>query len=367
MNYPKLFSSVTLALTFSAVLLAGCKGSQPAPRTDQQITSDIQAKIQGESALNGQNIQVSVVNGIATLSGSVTDNASRALAGNDIGAIGGVKTVVNNLVVQAMPAQTASSRPEIAAVPETHEHRPTSKPEPKHSHDAAPTYQPAPMPQPEPQMASAPPPPPQPMSAPEPPKPVVKTITLPAGTVLPVRITEDLSSKTSQPNDVFHGTIAGDIAGDGVTAIPNGAAIMGRVVDAKDAAHFAGNAMLSLELTQVTARGKKVTLVTEAYSQQGAGRGKNTAEKAGGGGALGAIIGGLAGGGKGAVIGGLAGAAAGTGVNAATRGQQVNIPSETLINFRLQSPITVTVTVSPSGEVLGDNNATSDEPVLHTH
>ena len=83
---------------------------------------------------------------------------------------------------------------------------------------------------------------------------------------------------------------------------------MGRVVDAKDAAHFKGNALLSIELTQVNARGQKIALVTDSYSKTGTGRGKNTAEKAGGGALFGAIIGALAGGGKGAAIGTLAGA-----------------------------------------------------------
>ena len=72
-------------------MAAGCRNSQPV-RTDQQIATDVQAKIQTESALNGQNIQVTVANGVATLSGSVTDEASRALAGNDSGSISGVKS-----------------------------------------------------------------------------------------------------------------------------------------------------------------------------------------------------------------------------------------------------------------------------------
>src|SRR5438552_6038239 len=81
-------------------LAVGCKSSQPV-RTDQQIATDVQAKIQTESALKGQNIQVTVANGVATLSGSATDEASRALAGNDSGSVSGVKTVVNNLTVQS--------------------------------------------------------------------------------------------------------------------------------------------------------------------------------------------------------------------------------------------------------------------------
>ena len=120
-----------------------------------------------------------------------------------------------------------------------------------------------------------------------------------------VRITETLDSKTAQPNDVFHGSIAGDLSSQGVIVIPRGAPVMGRIVDAREAAHFKGNSLLSLELTELTARGQNVTLVTDTYSKEGAGRGKNTAEKVGGGAALGSIIGALAGGGKGAVIGGL--------------------------------------------------------------
>ena len=76
------------ALLSGALLLAaGCKREQaavqPPPRTDQQVTNDIQAKIAAESALNGQNIQVTVANGVATLSGAANDDASRALAGNE--------------------------------------------------------------------------------------------------------------------------------------------------------------------------------------------------------------------------------------------------------------------------------------------
>lgn len=181
---------------------------------------------------------------------------------------------------------------------------------------------------------------------------MIKEVTLPEGTFLPVRITETLSSKTAVTNDVFHGSVAAAIATtatQGAIAIPEGTPVIGRVVEANDAAHFAGSARLAIELTQLSLRGQNITLVTDSYSRQGEARGKNTAEKVGGGAGLGAIIGAIAGGGKGAAIGGLAGAAAGTGVNAATRGQQVVIPTETLINFRLQAPITVTVTIPPQG------------------
>lgn len=189
-----------------------------------------------------------------------------------------------------------------------------------------------------------------PAPAPAPQRPVVQQITLDSGTAIPVTLTEALDSKTAQPNDVFHATLAGDLIANGVVAVPRGAQVLGRVVEVKEAAHFKGNALLTIELTQLTTRGRKITLVTDTFSKTGAGRGKNTAVKAGGGAALGAIIGAIAGGGKGAAIGAAAGAGAGTGVNAVTRGEQAQIPSESRLEFRLQAPITVSVT-TPSGRM----------------
>jgi hypothetical protein len=361
----KLFSARNgvIALALAAGLLAGCKSQ----RTDQQIAADIQTKIQGESALSQQNIQVGVANGVATLSGSVSDDASRALAGNDSGTIAGVKSVVNNLTVQTPQQATAASTP-VATQPAQTTPAPakpsSAQPERNRSRFEQKRSASQPVPQPVQQVAQTAPPAPIKSVAPAaPPQPVVKQVALPAGTALPIRITEALDTKTAQSNDAFHGSVASDIEVQGVVAIPHGSPVMGRIVEARQAAHFKGSALLTLELTAVTAHGNKITLVTDPFTKEGAGRGKNTAAKTGGGAVLGSIIGGLAGGGKGAVIGGLAGAGAGTGVNAATRGQEIEIPSETLINFRLQSPVSLSITVSPSG---AEGNSTSDSPQLHT-
>ena len=349
------------ALALAAGLLAGCRNLSPTgqvtARPDQQIASDIQAKIHGEPALAGQHIDVSVANGVATLNGTVTDNASRALAAADSSMVGGVRTVVNNLTVQ--PAEQAA---EPSPVPES-ESRTRRQSSTRHEAvrrrqaEATPPPQPEPAAPPASMQAQTPPPPPMP------PRPTIKQITLPAGTVLPVRLTESLDSKTAQPNDVFHATVAGDVMTQGVVVIPRGTAVLGRVVDAKAAAHFKGNSLLSLELTELSERSQRITLVTNTYSKEGAGRGKNTAEKAGGGALLGAIVGALAGGGKGAAIGGLAGAGAGAGVNAATHGQEVQIPSETLVNFQLQSPVTIAVRIPPQA---GAGNRESYQPQLQS-
>lgn len=340
------------AALLATALVAGCKSNQPAAPTDQQLTSAIQSRIQGESALNGQNIQVSVSNGVATLNGTVSDDASRALAANDSGSVAGIKTVINNLTVQ--PAQQTTERPapepphppkpdyarpqrrERAATQRHEERQPPPPPRQAYNSPPAPVQ-------------NTPPPPMQQPAPPAPPRPVAQRVTLPAGTVVPVILTEALDTKTAQPNDVFHATLASDIMSHGVVAIPRGAHVLGQVVDAKGAAHFKGQAYISLDLTQISAYGKKIDLQTDTFSRQGKARGKNTAEKTGGGALLGALIGGLAGGGKGAAIGAIAGGGAGAGVNAVTRGQEVQIPSESHLEFHLQAPVTLTVTTPPQG------------------
>ncbi|MDR3796751.1 MAG: BON domain-containing protein [Terracidiphilus sp.] len=344
-------------------LVAGCsQHAAAAGRSDQRIANDIQAKIVGDQAIVGQNIQVNVADGVATLTGTVTDPASRMLADYDSGTIPGVKTVVNNLAVEpTQPAPTPAlqtTKPAPAPVTPRWFAQETSPVRVDTNEERA---QAAPPPTPAVSQATAQPEPSSPPPPPSPPKPVVKTVTLPAGTIIPVRITEELSSKSAEPNDVFHGSIAGNVEFLGVVTIPEGSFVIGRVVDARDAAHFKGSALLSLELREVTVRGEKKELVTENYTRQGEGRGKNTLEKTGGGAAFGSIIGAIAGGGKGAALGGLAGAAAGTGVNAVTRGQQVVIPSETLIEFRLETDMTFKVTIPPPGSAPANE---STEPVL---
>ena len=331
--------SIALAvLTGFLVMGAGCKNhpnnaeqqatpapvaqpTAPPPRDDQQIGSDIQAKIAAESALTGQNIQVSVANGVATLNGKVDNDASRGLAAADSASVDGVRTVVNNLVVA--PARAARPVPE-----RRHKHVAQAAPPPP---------PPAPVaPPPEAVQVIAPPPPLPP------PPPVAKTVTLPSGTVIPIRMTETLDSASTQSNSVFHGSLAGDLVVDGMVVARSGASVVGRVVTAKDATHFSGSSELSIELTRLDTVDHPVDVVTDAYTKQGKGRGKNTAVKTGGGAAVGAILGGLFGGGKGAAIGAVTGGGVGAGVNGVTRGQQVQIPTETLVSFHLQSPISVT-------------------------
>jgi hypothetical protein len=173
---------------------------------------------------------------------------------------------------------------------------------------------------------------------------------VPSGTTLPVRITQTLDSATTQQGDPFSGTIASDVMVDGVVAIPAGTTVNGRVDVVHEASHFKGSSLLTISVASISRRGERTTITTDPYSQSGNGRGKNTAEKVGGGAAVGAILGGIFGGGKGAAIGGLAGGGLGAGAQAVTRGQQVQIPSETLIRFRLTNPVDVRASTSSEGD-----------------
>jgi hypothetical protein len=359
----------TALLTALLMASTGCQ-KQPAAtaRTDQQITSDIQAKLQAESALSGQNIQVAVNNGVVTLSGTSANPASRALAGNDAGSVPGVRTVVNNLDVQPDQPQQAAAAATPAPAPAP-EQEPSPRERRRHKQERERARQQDERQQ-TPEVAdNTPPPPPAesvdsaPAQAPAPPPQLVqRTVTFPSGTTIPIRITDALSSETAQPNQTFHATLAADLVRDGMIAIPQGTPVLGRVIDARNAARIKGSSLLSLELTRLDLHGHQIPVYTSAFSKEGAGRGKNTAEKAGGGALLGTLIGAIAGGGKGAAIGAIAGAGAGTGINAATHGQQVQIPSETLVNFTLQSPLSVTTSRS-AGSSAPDNQP-GNEPSL---
>lgn len=188
--------------------------------------------------------------------------------------------------------------------------------------------------QPQQQPVQAPPPPPQ---------PTFRNVTVAAGSTIPVRMTQTLDSATTQPDSAFSGVVASDIVVDGLVAIPAGSNISGHVDAVQEAAHFKGSSLLTISLTGINRRGEHLDVASEPYSVKGKGRGTNTAEKAGGGAAVGAILGGIFGGGKGAAIGAATGGGLGAGSQAITRGQQVQIESESVVRFHTTSPITVKV------------------------
>jgi hypothetical protein len=166
-------------------------------------------------------------------------------------------------------------------------------------------------------------------------------VTIPAGQAILVRMIDAVDSSKNHVGDIFHASLETDLNVNGALVARKGTDIYGRLAEAKDAGHFSGSSQLQLELTRMVIDGHDYPLVSSDYTLQGKGRGSNTAKKVGGGAVAGAIIGAIAGGGKGAAIGAGAGSAAGAGVQVFTKGEQVKVPSETLLEFRLQQPATV--------------------------
>jgi len=158
-------------------------------------------------------------------------------------------------------------------------------------------------------------------------------VTIPTGAMLRVRINRTLSSKNIQPGTVFDGTVINDVVAGGFVAIPRGAAVQGKVIDAKSSGAVSGRGEMSIQLTQVTLGGKMYPLASDVWAHNGADKTVESINKTIGVGALGAIIGAVAGGGRGAAIGGGVGAAAGLGSSAATGDRQVIIPAEAIVVF----------------------------------
>jgi hypothetical protein len=163
----------------------------------------------------------------------------------------------------------------------------------------------------------------------------MEMLTVPEGKTIIVRLNSSLGSKLSQPGDTFSATVAQPVTVDGKVAIPQGAAASGTVTDAKPLGRFKGGAVLSVRLNSVTLGGKPYDLRTSSVTRVAKGKGKRSAVAIGGGAGLGALIGGLAGGGKGAAIGAGVGAGAGTAGAAYTGNNDIVLPAESTLSFRL--------------------------------
>jgi len=132
-------------------------------------------------------------------------------------------------------------------------------------------------------------------------------VTLTAGTLIPARTVEGLSSDRNQAGDGFTATLGALLVVNGLVITERGARLEGKVVQAEKVGRVKGVAELAIELTQIrTSDGQRVPIETESFIKHGQTSKGEDAAKIGGGAALGAI----AGGGKGAAIGTAVGGAA---------------------------------------------------------
>ena len=191
---------------------------------------------------------------------------------------------------------------------------------------------------------AAPPPEPMPDQAPAPTQASAanaNSITVPAGTDLLVRMIDSVDSDKNYVGDRFRASLEQDFVVEGVVIASKGTDVYGRLAEAKEAGHIQGKSQLKLELTDILIHNRLQPIMTGDYEVSGSSRGEDTAKKVGIGAVAGTVIGAIAGGGKGAAIGAGVGAGAGAAVQVMTKGEQVHVPSETLLDFRIAQPFSV--------------------------
>lgn len=227
------------------------------------------------------------------------------------------------------------------------------KPQPKPALKSRPEASPASESQSTPTPSDTPTPTPTPTPAPTP-------IVIPSGTALSIRTTSAIGTNDSKSNQEFEASLAKPVLSGNEVVIPKGAPVKGVILKSESAGRVKGEGALILQLTSLTLQGKSYKIVTDHAMQQSKSRGKRSAAMIGGGGAAGALIGGLAGGGKGAAIGALAGAGAGTAGATMTGKRDIVIPAETILDFKLKAPLTL-----PPGQTSGDSappdNSSADQ------
>lgn len=202
------------------------------------------------------------------------------------------------------------------------------------SDGAADPQAPQSQPQPRGSLPDDPPPGAQPAQRPD-------HVTIPAGTRITVRTIDSIDSSSSTVGDRFQASLAEPLLWNGIALVPQYALVHGRLTASKESGTFKGKSELSLELTGIEVNGKTVPLVTGEYGVVGKSRGASTAKRTVGGAALGAIIGAVADGGQGAAIGAGVGAGAGAASEVIVGGDQVKVPSETLLDFTLLEDVSV--------------------------
>lgn len=179
----------------------------------------------------------------------------------------------------------------------------------------------------------APDPPPSPASRPAP-------VTIPAQTVLNVRLTEGIDVDATRTGATFRSLVDDPVMVSGKVVIPRGAAVTVQAVNMQQSGKIKGSDKVTLKANSIAFGGVSYEIATTYVETKGKGEGKRSARKIGGGVGLGAIVGGIAGGGEGAAIGAAVGAV--TGAVVASQGEEhLKLPAETRLQFQLASAVTV--------------------------
>jgi len=325
-------------------------------------------QIRADRRLQLASVQVSAKSGIVTLSGEVSSAAERVLAAQHASKVNGVNVVVDNLRVieprnatnvatQALTTHVASSRTHNFHVSAPiHTARVLASAEtgsatfPDRIRDASVVPSASLLRKRYPSNANA-----AGMgsvSTPSPPAAAIRTLNeviVPYGTILAVQLTEPLSSDLNRPGDSFSARLVSPIMVGNRIAIPAGATVQGQIVEVRNAGHFNGRSELVAKATRLLYDGRTYNLRSTEYSMKGASRDIPTVEIIGGGAGAGAILGAILGGKKGAAIGAVLGAGVGTGARVMSKPEQIELPAQSTLSFRLETPLKVIPSSVPLG------------------
>lgn len=182
-------------------------------------------------------------------------------------------------------------------------------------------------------------------------------VTIPSGTRVTVRITENLSSAKTKVGQVFHGSLTAPIMANGRVIYAKGALVTGNVIAVHPSGRLSDPGVLDLKLLSVGTGRSYSALNTDVFRVMGESHTKSNVEKIGGTAAAGTVLGAIFGGGKGAAIGAASGAAAGTAVAAATGKKEATVESEAVLAFMTANPkrAATVLPVSEGGQLYPGN------------
>ena len=351
---------VVTALALGLGLILGCSKA----RNDETIVTDIKAGLFSDARTKSANIDVVVKSGAATLVGDVPDENTRYEAFKIAKETPGVVSVLDQMSLPQEPVREASkpvansehvenaasvsksaremereSLPVRPLAGSAHESPyGSSAPDQDNSQRQSAESQPAPV-----SDTPATAPAAAPATAPAAPAPrPIRQASIPAGTPIHIQMIDSVDSATNRAGDIFRASLALPIVLNGEPIVPAGTDVFVKLINSSSAGRMVGRSELTLQLVRLDFQGKSYALSSDDYRDVGKSRGKRTAETVGAGAAVGAVLGGIFGGGKGAAIGAGVGGGGGAAAEAATKGQQVRVPSETKLDFNLQEPVTVT-------------------------
>lgn len=158
-------------------------------------------------------------------------------------------------------------------------------------------------------------------------------ITIPAGTVLMVSTSIQVSSQDA-PGRRFNAKLAANLTAGGVIVAQTGTTVYGRVTKSAQAGRLIGRSQLELNLTEININGKMYPLMTTNFAEAGKSSFRKTARNVG----LGALVGGAFGDSEDA----KKGAAIGAGLSVIRKGQSIVVPAGALLEFRMTQPLTIT-------------------------